>query len=76
MICLICRQAEIVEGLTAIVLQRGELRLEISNVPARICPGCGEAFVEADIAVRLLQSAENASRAGILADAIDFSRSV
>ncbi|HEX5809192.1 MAG TPA: type II toxin-antitoxin system MqsA family antitoxin, partial [Anaerolineales bacterium] len=68
MICLICRQAEIVEGLTAISLQRGELRLEIENVPARICPRCGEAFVDEDIAMRLLQSAENASRAGILAD--------
>jgi hypothetical protein len=64
------------EGLTAIGLQRGELRLEIVNVPARICPSCGEAFVEEDIVVRLLQSADNASKVGILADSIDFSRFV
>jgi YgiT-type zinc finger domain-containing protein len=75
-ICLICRQAELMEGHTAISFRRGELRLEIAHVPARICPSCGEAFVEEDIAVQLLQSAENASKAGILADSIDFSRFV
>ena len=64
MICVICRQAEILDGLTSVKFQRGDMDLVISNVPARVCPGCGETYVEEDVAVRLLQSAEELYEAG------------
>ena len=66
MICLLCRQAEIVAGLTSMVFVRDEMKLIVNEVPARICPHCGEAYVEEDIAVRLLQDAEEVSRAGVM----------
>jgi len=66
MICLICRQVEIVETLTSVSLQRGEMHLMINNVPARVCPSCGEAYVDEEVAVRLLQSAEEIDQAGML----------
>ena len=66
MICLICRQAEIIGGLTSVSFQRGEMHLVINNVPARVCPSCGEAYVEEDVAVRLLRDAQEMSRAGML----------
>jgi YgiT-type zinc finger domain-containing protein len=66
MICLICRQAEIVEGFTSVKFERGEFRLEASNVPVRVCPRCGEAYVDEEVAVRLLQGAEELSAAGML----------
>lgn len=66
MLCLICRQAGLVEGFTSIVLERGAQKLVVKNVPARICPGCGEACVEEGVAVRLLQDAEEASGVGML----------
>ena len=72
MICLICRQAEVVEGFTALSFQRGEFNLQMNKVPALICPSCGEAYVEEDIAVRLFQRVENVAKAGILEDLIDF----
>ena len=64
MICVICRQAEILDGLTSVRFQRGEMDFVIHHVPARVCPGCGEAYVEEDVAVRLLQSAQRLSEAG------------
>jgi YgiT-type zinc finger domain-containing protein len=66
MICLICRQAELLEGFTSVKFDRGEIHLVINNVPARVCMSCGEAYVEEDVAMRLLQDAEEMSEAGIL----------
>jgi len=71
--CLICRQAEIVDGLTSVTFERGEMRLVVNHVPARICPSCGEAFVDEDVTVRLLRGAEAMSEAGALDDVLDFS---
>jgi YgiT-type zinc finger domain-containing protein len=74
MICLICRQAELVDRVTRVIFQRGEMRLLVKNVPARICASCGEAFVEEHVAVILLRHAEETTQAGILEDAIEYDR--
>jgi YgiT-type zinc finger domain-containing protein len=70
--CLICRQAELVDGLTSVLFERGEMRLTVEQVPARICPSCGEAYVDEDVAVRLLQGAEVMSTTGIIEDVRQF----
>ena len=67
MICLICREAEIVDRLTSVTFGRGEFRLTVIGVPARVCPSCGEAYVEEQIAAQLLRDAEETSKAGIWA---------
>ena len=72
MICLICRQAETVDGLTSVHFERGEIRLIVNNVPARLCPSCGEAYVEEQVAVRLLREAEEMSAAGVMDGVIDY----
>lgn len=72
MICLVCRQAETVDGLTSVNFERGEFRLEVNGVPARVCPSCGETYVDEEVAVRLLQGAERIYGAGILEDAIEY----
>ena len=66
MICLICRQVETVDGLTTVLFERGEFRMVVNSVPARVCPSCGEVYVEEDVAVRLLRDADEMSRAGML----------
>jgi YgiT-type zinc finger domain-containing protein len=66
LICLICRQAEIVDGLTSITFERGEMKIRVEKVPARNCPHCGEAYVEEEVAVRLLQDLEEILDAGFL----------
>jgi len=72
MICLICRRAEVVGGFTSVTFERGEMRLVVNNVPARICPSCGEAYVEEDVAVRLLHGAEAMSVAGEMDIVIEY----
>ena len=72
MLCLICRQAETVDGLTSVTFERGEMRLVVNDVPARVCPSCGEAYVEEDVAVQLLREAEEMSAAGSLEDVIEY----
>lgn len=63
--CLVCRQAELVDGVTSVTLERDEIKLVVNDVPARICPSCGEAYVGEEVAVELLRSAERMSEAGM-----------
>jgi YgiT-type zinc finger domain-containing protein len=63
--CLICRQAETIPGFTSITFEREEFRLLIHNVPAQICPSCGEALVEEDVAIELVTKAEDSFIQGI-----------
>ena len=74
MICLICRQAETADGLTSVEFTRGETRLVVRSVPARICPGCGEAYVHEDVVVRLLRDAVKISEAGSKEDVIEYNQ--
>jgi YgiT-type zinc finger domain-containing protein len=64
MICLICRQAELVKGFTSVTLERAEMKLTANNVPAFICPSCDDACVSEDVAVWLLSSAEQIVETG------------
>lgn len=66
MICVICRQAETRDGRTAVVFERDEFRLRVNSVPARICPDCGETYVEALVAAELLRIARQTFGVGIL----------
>lgn len=72
MLCLICRQAETLNGLTSLHFERGEMRLVVKDVPARVCPSCGEAYVEEQVAVRLLRKAEAMSAAGEMGAVIEY----
>jgi len=72
MICLICRQAETVDGLTSVHFERGEMRLVVNRIPARICPSCREAYVEADVALQLLRAAEAMSAAGEMDGEVEY----
>ena len=72
--CIICRQAEIVEGVTSIPFEREEFRLVINNVPAHVCPICGEAAVDEDVAIHLLSLAEDVISEGIFEDIRDYGK--
>jgi YgiT-type zinc finger domain-containing protein len=74
MICLICRQPEVVDRLTAVSFQRGEIHLVINNVPARACQSCGEAYVEEEVAAQLLRMANEMSRMGMSTGVSEYPR--
>lgn len=73
MICLICRQAETINRFTFVRFERGEFKLIINNVPARVCPSCGEAYVEEATAARLLTIASQRYEAGIVDTQAEYS---
>jgi YgiT-type zinc finger domain-containing protein len=72
--CLLCNQAEIIPGITSVLLERGLLSLTINNVPARICPTCGEAYADETVAANLLHQAEEMARAGTKVDVRGYAR--
>ncbi len=74
MICLVCRRSEVVDSLTSVNFRRGEMHLIINDVPARVCRNCGEAYVGEEVAVRLLQSAEEVYRLGILENVVEYEK--
>jgi len=70
--CIICYQADLGEGLTSIPFERDEFRLLVRNVPALLCPYCGEALVTEEVALNLLGKAEHAFGQGLREDILEY----
>ena len=68
MTCVICEEAEVQSGLATVRLERDSLMFVFKNVPAQICPRCGEEYVAEEIASQLLDSAESLARTGAQMD--------
>jgi YgiT-type zinc finger domain-containing protein len=66
--CVICKQGQTAPGTTTLTLERGGLTLVVKNVPAQVCPNCGEAYVEEDATAQVLKTAEQMARAGTQVD--------
>ena len=66
--CLICKQDETQDGVTTVTLERGALTLVIKDVPARVCPNCGEAYLDEAVTTDLLRTAEEMAAAGAQVD--------
>ena len=70
--CIICRQAELIDGFTSIPFERDEFRLLINNVPAQVCPNCGEAIVDEDVAAEVLKKTEDIFEQGLQDEVRDY----
>jgi len=70
--CVICNRAETVAGTTSVLLERGHLSLTVTDVPARVCPNCGEAYADEAVAANLLRQAERMARAGTKVEAREY----
>jgi YgiT-type zinc finger domain-containing protein len=70
--CFICNHEETVVGRTSVLFERGHLSLTINNVPARICPACGEAYTDESVAADLLGQAEQLVMAGTKVDVCEY----
>lgn len=66
--CVVCKQADTLPGVTTVTLVRGESTYVVRDVPAQVCPNCGEDYVDSEVAAELLRSAEDLSRAGTQVD--------
>jgi YgiT-type zinc finger domain-containing protein len=60
-----CKNENTVVGATTVTFERDGMTLVIKNVPAQVCPNCGEAYVDENTTARLLESAESAACEGV-----------
>lgn len=70
--CVICKQGEVRSGKATVTLERNGMTLVFKSVPARVCPTCGEQYVNEATTSRLLQVAEEAARAGVQVDVREY----
>ena len=66
--CVICKLAETTQGTATVTLQRAEVTLVFKDVPAQVCPNCGEEYVDEKTTAQLLEQAEDAVRIGSQVD--------
>lgn len=70
--CPICRQGEIAPGKTTVTLERGDTVVVIRDVPADVCGTCGEYYLDARIAEKVLASADDAVKRGAVVEIVKF----
>jgi len=70
--CLMCKNENTVEGTTSVTFERDGMTLVVKNVPAQVCPNCGEAYVDEETTARLLESAEEAASEGVQVEIRDY----
>lgn len=63
--CIMCKNESTAEGTTTMTFERDGMTLVIKNVPAQVCPNCGEAYVDEKITTQLLELAEEAACDGV-----------
>ncbi|NMC83380.1 MAG: type II toxin-antitoxin system MqsA family antitoxin [Armatimonadetes bacterium] len=66
--CIVCRQDRTEPGETTVTLERDDLTMVVRGVPARVCPNCGEAYVDDLVASGLLLMAEEVAQSGVSID--------
>ena len=71
--CVVCKQADTRRGVATITLQRAGVTFVVKEVPARVCPDCGEEYLDAEVTAEVLRSSENLARAGAQVDIRRFS---
>jgi YgiT-type zinc finger domain-containing protein len=70
--CLVCKQSEVYPGMTTVTLERGEFNLVLKNVPALICPECGEAYTDEETASSILEMATGMEEEGLQVEVRSF----
>lgn len=70
--CAYCRQGETVPGVVTTTLQRGETTIIIKGVPAHVCDVCGEYYLDAPVAQRVVEMGEAAVKTNAEVQIIRF----
>ncbi len=70
--CVICKQANVEPGTATVTLERGGMTLVVKHVLARVCPNCGEEYVDEAAAVKLMETAEQAAQSGVQVDVREY----
>jgi YgiT-type zinc finger domain-containing protein len=74
--CIVCKQADTQPGVTTVTLERHGSTLVFKDVPAQVCPNCGEDYLDESVSDALLRSAEAMAAVGTQVDVRRFSAAV
>jgi YgiT-type zinc finger domain-containing protein len=66
--CLVCRRQDTQAGTATVTLERHGATFVFNDVPAQVCPDCGEDYVDEIVAGALLEAAEDMAEAGTRSD--------
>ena len=62
--CIVCKQAATSPGTTTVTLERRGATFVFKDVPAQVCPNCGEDYLDEAVADSLQKSADAMAAAG------------
>ncbi|MEI8025850.1 MAG: type II toxin-antitoxin system MqsA family antitoxin [Pseudomonadota bacterium] len=62
--CVICKHGSTDAGMVSVTLVRGKTVVVFKEVPAQVCPNCGEYYLEVDVSKKLMERATSAVNAG------------
>ncbi len=74
--CVVCKQAQTQSGTTTVTLERQGATLVFKDVPAQVCPNCGEDYIDDAVSAALLQSAEEMVASGTQVDIRSYAATV
>ena len=63
--CVVCKEGDTRSGVVTIRMRRGEATVVVNDVPAQVCPNCGEEYLDAKVAADVLRAAETRPRASL-----------
>ena len=72
MTCVVCKHGETRPGRATVTLTRSTTTLVVKGVPASVCANCGEEYVDESTTVRLIQTMDDAARAGVEVDVREY----
>ncbi len=70
--CVICKLGETSPATTTVTLEQGSMTLVFKGVPAQVCDNCGEAYLDEATTARLLETVQDAARAGVQVAVRDY----
>ncbi|PSR20618.1 MAG: hypothetical protein C7B45_13975 [Sulfobacillus acidophilus] len=70
--CVICKSGTPEAGKTTVTLARGKALIVFRRVSARICPNCGETYLDDGVVDELYHAADQAAKAGVEVDVREF----
>ena len=74
--CMACKQADTRPGTTTVTLERNGATLVFKDVPAKVCPNCGENYVDEAVTRALMRSAEDRVASGAQVDIRKYAAAV
>jgi YgiT-type zinc finger domain-containing protein len=62
--CAMCKNGDLVEGTTTVMLEQDGTIIVFKNVPALVCDQCDESYTDQDVTRRLLQVVQEEAQSG------------